>query len=291
MENNNDSFPIDTLANADARIQCILSSRWIKYPAAEHILNRLEELLIHPKIARMPNLLLVSETNNGKTVLINRFCSLHKAYATSGDEKVVRPVVSVQAPPQPDEKRFYHKLLDNLKVPYGMSERTDRLERQAFHVMRSLDTRMLIIDEIHNLLAGSSSRQRAFRNVLKNMANELKIVIVAVGTMEARNAMSADSQTTNRFPPKFLPKWNCDEEYQRLLASFEQTLPLRKASNLAEPTLAERIFTLSEGTIGEISTVVTLAAVEAIRSGEEHINRKTLDRIDYVAPSARRRMQ
>lgn len=291
MENPDDSFSLDPLANADARIRSILSPRWIKYPAAERILNRLEELLVHPKVSRMPNLLIVSETNNGKTVLMNRFCSLHQGYVTLGDEKVVRPVVSVQAPPQPDEKRFYHKLLDNLNVPYGISERTERLEKQAFHVMRCLDTRMLIIDEIHNLLAGSSSRQRAFRNVIKNMANELQIVIVAVGTVEARNAMGADAQTTNRFPPKVLPKWHCDEDYQRLLASFEQTLPLRKASNLAEPILAERIFTLSEGTIGEISTVITLAAVEAIRSGEEHINCKVLDRIDYVAPSARRRMQ
>jgi hypothetical protein len=77
----------------------------------------------------------------------------------------------------------------------------------------------------------------------------------------------------------------------RLLASFERLLPLRKPSALAESALAERIYALSEGTIGEISAVITTAAVEAIRSGEERIDRKLLDRIDYVTPSDRRRVR
>lgn len=283
------------LADTPTRVEFILSTRWIKYPAAERILDRLEELLIHPKIARMPNLMLVGETNNGKTVLVNRFRQMHKPYATLDEEKLVRPLVIVESPPKPDERKFYRKLLDQLNAPYGLSDRVDRIERQVFHVLKHLDTRMLIIDEIQNLLAGSSSSQRIFLNVLKGMANELQIVIVAVGTMEARNAMSADPQMANRFVQKFLPKWHYTEEYLRLLASFERMLPLRKPSSLTGPALAERIYSLSEGTIGEISAVITTAAVTAIRSGEERINGKILDRIvdqmDYVSPSARRRVQ
>ena len=283
---------LHSLAQADTptRIQFINSQRWIKYPAAERILERLEDLLVHPKIVRMPNLLLVGETNNGKTVLVNRFCQLHPPYATTGDEQLVRPVVSMQSPPQPDEKRFYHKLLDQLNAPYRLSDRIDRIERQAFHVMQHIDTRMLIIDEIHNLLAGSSRRQRAFLNVLKNMANELQIVIVAVGTMEARNAMSTDPQMSNRFVQQFLPRWHYNEDYLRLLASFERLLPLRKPSGLTQPALSEQIYKLSEGTIGEISTLITTAAIVAIRTGAEHIDRKILEQVSYISPSDRRRV-
>jgi superfamily II DNA or RNA helicase len=36
---------------------------------------------------------------------------------------------------------------------------------------------MLIVDEIHHLLAGSATRQRQFLNVLKYLGNELKIPI------------------------------------------------------------------------------------------------------------------
>ncbi|GAB3636709.1 TniB family NTP-binding protein [Hymenobacter arcticus] len=276
------------MADTPTRVEFIQSNRWIKYPAAERILERLEELLAHPKIARMPNLLLVGETNNGKSVVLNRFCQLHKPYTTHGDEQLVRPVVTVEAPNKPDEKKFYRKLLDQLNAPYRLADRMDRMERQVFHVMQHVNARMLIIDEIQNLLAGSSINQRVFLNMLKGMANELQIVIVAAGTMEARNAMSADPQMSNRFVQKFLPRWHYAEDYLRLLASFERLLPLRKASGLTESALAERIYEMSEGTIGEIAGVLITAAMAAIHSGKEYIDCELLDQIGHVLPSERR---
>lgn len=44
-----------------------------------------------------------------------------------------------------------------------------------------------------------------------------------------------------------------------------------------------------EGTIGEIITLLTKAAILAIESGEEMINKKILARIDYLSPNERRR--
>ncbi|AWM33970.1 hypothetical protein DDQ68_14950 [Hymenobacter nivis] len=70
------------------------------------------------------------------------------------------------------------------------------------------------------------------------------------------------------------------------MAGFEQLLPLRQPSALAEPESAKNIYTLSEGTIGEISAVITAAVVEVIRSSEERIDRQMLDRIDYAPTSA-----
>lgn len=282
---------LHTIAQADTptRIDFILSTRWIKYPAAELILNRLEELLIHPKIARMPNLLLVGETNNGKSVLLNRFRQLHKPYATPDEEKLVCPLVIVNAPEVPEVKKFYEKLLRQFNAPYRVSERADHLERQVFHIIKHLDVRMLIIDEIQDMMVGSSTKQRIFLNILKGIANELQIVIVAAGTMEARHAMSADPQMANRFVQKFLPKWHYAEDYLRLLASFERLLPLRKPSGLTDPAIAERIYAITEvGTIGEFAGAITMAAIAAIRSGEERITRKMLDQSGYVSPSARR---
>ena len=45
----------------------------------------------------------------------------------------------------------------------------------------------------------------------------------------------------------------------------------------------------SEGTIGEIITLLTKAAILAIESGEEMINKKILTRMDYLSPSERLR--
>src|SRR2546423_1765777 len=67
--------------------------------------------------------------------------------------------------------------------------------------------RMLIIDEIHHVLAGSLLQQHNFLNTIKHLSNELQIPIVGVGTREAFNALQTDPQLANRFEPVFLPRW------------------------------------------------------------------------------------
>jgi hypothetical protein len=50
-----------------------------------------------------------------------------------------------------------------------------------------------------------------------------------------------------------------------------------------------KILGMSEGTIGEVSTILTKAAVLAIRRGTERIDAKLLDEIAYTPPATRRR--
>jgi Bacterial TniB protein len=63
----------------DERIQKLRHPHWIAYPHARRIFDKLEDLLGYPRMHRMPNLLIVGETNNGKTVIVSRFQRLHKA--------------------------------------------------------------------------------------------------------------------------------------------------------------------------------------------------------------------
>jgi len=272
-----------------SRIKFINNNRWIKYPQAEKIIDRLEELLVYPKISRMPNMLIIGETNNGKTILVNKFYKTHQPFVDEKTDKLNIPVLYFQAPPIPDEKRFYHTILDALNVPYRYNDKIEQKENQARNVLEHAKTKMIIIDEIHNILAGNLSKQRAFLNVIKYLANELQIVIVAVGIKEALNAMNTDPQISNRFVPEYLPKWNYSEEYLRLIMSFERLLPLRKPSILASEQLSKKILELSEGTIGEISNVISKAAIEAIKSKKEKIDIEILKNLDYVKPSDRRR--
>jgi hypothetical protein len=53
--------------------------------------------------------------------------------------------------------------------------------------------------------------------------------------------------------------------------------------------LAQKILVLSEGTIGEISALLTCATLAAIESGTEQITSNVLDNCGYVAPRERRR--
>ena len=85
-----------------------------------------------------------------------------------------------------------------------------------------------------------------------------------------------------------LPRWELDELFLRLLMSFERMLPLKEASNLHEMTLATRLMSLSEGYIGELSQLLSAAAVHAIQSGREKIDGKVLDEIRWTSPSQRK---
>lgn len=225
----------------EERILKIKSERWIGYTRGQLILDKMEDLLKHPPSHRMPNMLLVGETNNGKTVLVNRFCKRHQPYLLEERNGIIYPVLYIQAPPIPDEKRFYNIILDKIAAPFRLNDRVEKKQFQVIEMFSTMNIKMLIIDEIHHILAGSQSKQRAFLNVIKFMANELQIVITAVGTKEAFNALSTDPQLSNRFDPFIIPKWDMNDEFLRLLTSFEAVLPLKERSNLIEESLAIKI--------------------------------------------------
>jgi type II secretory pathway predicted ATPase ExeA len=271
------------------RLDRIRRPRWIGYTRAKTLLDKLDDLLTHPKTHRMPNLLIVGDTNAGKTMLANRFVQLHPADKTLGGEAVLVPVLAIQAPPGPDEGRFYNAILEALATPYNPRERVAQQQIQVLRMLKRIGIQMLIIDEVHNVLTGSVTKQRQFLNVLKYLGNDLQITLVGLGTKEALRALQADPQLANRFEPAALPPWQLDQEFQMLLASFERVLPLRQPSGLADETLARKLLALSEGSLGELSVLLTSAAVYAVRSGTERIDEKVLAAIDWVPPSERRR--
>lgn len=277
------------LLSAEDRVQKIRSERWIGYPGAQAILMRMEDLLFHPRTHRMPNLLIVGDTNNGKTMLAQRFKDRHPPEDHPDGDAVQMPVMLIQAPPVPDESRFYNALLEMLFAPYKPSERVDKKQFQAMKLMRAIGLKVLVIDEIHHILAGNLNRQRAFLNVLKYLGNELQISLVGVGTKDAFRALQTDPQLANRFEPLTLPRWEMNHDFQRLLASFELMLPLKQPSNLAEQTMAAKLYAMSEGYIGELSRVLANASIQAIQSGSEHISSKELNSFDWVPPSRRKR--
>ena len=274
--------------DAEARIEWLRRPRWIGYPRAQEVMGKLEDLLRHPREARMPNMLLIGGTNNGKTRLIRNFAQRHLAQENPGGEHVVAPVLYIQAPPSPSEAGFYAGILNTLfeKVP---TSSTDAKRVQVVKVLRGVQLKVLIIDELHNILAGASVKQQQFLNMIKYLGNELQISIVGCGTGDLLRAVSVDPQIQNRFLPELLPKWQMNKEFRQLLMSFERILPLREPSSLHDPVLAAKLLAMSEGLIGELSMLLNLAAIYAIRKGGERITAEVLNACGYVAPSDRTR--
>jgi len=78
-----------------------------------------------------------------------------------------------------------------------------------------------------------------------------------------------------------------NNDFRRLLMSFERMLPLAEPSNLKQMDIAQKLHFMSEGLLGELSTLLTEAAVLAVRSGTEKIDLSVLDEVDYLSPTQR----
>lgn len=269
------------------RVGYIRKPKWFEYAKARETLEKLEDLLEHPQCDRMPNLLIAGHTNNGKTSLVKKFLERYPPCDNPEGGTVKVPVFYMQAPPAPDEGRFYDEILDALFAPYRSTDKIGKKEKEVLRLLKVVDTRMLIIDEIHNLIAGPLTRQYSQLNAIKNLGNNLKIPIVAVGTKEAFRAIHTDDQLSNRFRHVFLDKWQPGTEFIALMKTFEKTLPLKEASNLASREMAKELFRMSEGILGEVATIVSEAAVLAIRQGKEKVTLDSLRQIDWVLPSRR----
>lgn len=192
-------------------------------------------------------------------------------------------------PSEPSVPRFYATLLSALGAPVRPRLRIAELEQLALRLLRQVGARMLIIDELHNVLAGRDASRREFLNLLRFLGNELRIPLVGVGTKDAYMAIRSDGQLENRFEPFALPLWVEGNDTLSLLASFASSFPLRRPSAIATADSARYLLARSEGTIGELARLLTDAALAAVDSGEEAINHRTLTLASFTGPSERRR--
>ena len=228
--------------------------------------------------------------NNGKTAVAEHFLRTHPQHPSENGEHEVIPVLLVQMPPSPTVGRLYAAVLAGLGMPGAMYGRSPDREAVAMRLLRQVGCRMLLLDELHNLLAASGARQRELLNLLRYLGNELRIPIACFGTREAYLAIRSDDQLENRFEPFLLPAWEDGPEFGRLLASFEAVLPLCEPSGLGAPSFRAHVLRRSEGTIGEVAALLAAAMEAALLAGEERIGRTALDTAAYQPPTVRRRL-
>ena len=172
-------------------------------------------------------------------------------------------------------------------APYKARENVSKKQFQVLRLLRAVNTRMLVIDEIHHILVGPTNQQRIVMNAVKYLSNDLQIPLVGVGTLEAVRAIQADPQLASRFHRAELALWRMGREYRKLLASFERMLPLKRPSKLAREPVATKLLAMTEGTIGELSTLLKTAAIYAVRTGVERIDEPVLAGLEWAPPSAR----
>lgn len=276
---------------AAANLSELMRTCWIPYQRADQALHRLEWLIKRPETHRPLGMLLVGETNNGKTTIALRFQTLQdrKLQPEQGyGSDIERPVVYVQTPPRPDVGAFYSGILRAINAPFQETWRWERKQAQVLALFPRLKVKMLMVDEIHNILVGRPQEQNLFLNVLRYLTNELRIPLVAIGIPDALSALQHDQQLGNRLEPFELPRWEPKQAYAKFLAQVFGWFRLDGSQVIPQREFVQRFCFMAEGLTGETWRLVGQLAEAAYNEGEVKIQPRLLDQVSWQRPSDRR---
>ncbi len=260
----------------DLRTREIQSERWVHYPRAKAALVALGRLTAHPRTTRMPSLAIYGDSGMGKTMLMQRFCDDHPPLLDQRKGIERQQVLPIQLAGRPGERQLFAQILHAVGVNQGLRANSVDMQFTVVRLLKAIGLQVLVIDEVHNILAGSAREQRIVLNTLRYLSNELNISLVCFGVTDAREAISGDAQLARRFDELTLTRWSSTPAFEELMISILRNLPLREPSVLSALSL-RRILQITDGLTARIFRLMNDLAIAAIESGTEKITDAAVD--------------
>jgi TniB protein len=242
----------------------------------------------------------------GKTTIATQFGKAHQVRAERrAPAKVLErgfvPVVYISVPPGATAKMVSQEIARFLGLPYTARQNRVEVTDAVCRTLSATGTSLVIVDEIHNLNPRTREGKEASDH-LKYLTDRIAATFIYVGVEVPESGILGGARA-NQIAGRFLlhelePFRLRDAASRRLWAgvitTMEQALVLLKhpPGALAEEHAAY-LFERTAGRIGSLSQLLRCAAVEAITSGQELVDRDLLDRIeiDFAAESAHKRHQ
>ena len=260
----------------DLRIREVQSERWVHYPRAKAALVAMGRLAAHPRTTRMPSLAIYGDSGMGKTMLMQKFCDDHPPLLDPRKGIERQQVLPIQLAGKPGERQLFAQILHAVGVNQGLRANSVDMQFTVVRLLKAIGLQVLVIDEVHNILAGSAREQRIVLNTLRYLSNELNISLVCFGVTDAREAISGDAQLARRFDELTLTRWSSTPAFEELMISILRNLPLREPSVLSALSL-RRILQVTDGLTARIFRLINDLAIAAIESGTEKITDAAVD--------------
>jgi chromosomal replication initiation ATPase DnaA len=233
-------------------------------------------LAAHPRTTRMPSLAIYGDSGMGKTMLMQKFCEDHPPLVDPRKGIERQQILPIQLAGKPGERQLFAQILYALGVNQGLRAGAVDMQFAVVRLLKAIGLQVLVIDEVHNILAGSAREQRIVLNTLRYLSNELNISLVCFGVADAREAISGDAQLARRFDELTLTRWSSTPAFEELTISILRNLPLREPSALTALSL-RRILQITDGLTARIFRLMNDLAIAAIESGVEKITDAAVD--------------
>ena len=224
----------------------------------------------------MPSIAIYGDSGMGKTMIMKRFRDQHPPSFDKSTGALTTPVLAMEMVSRPGERRFYGELLTLLGAPQSPRADITQMEQAALRIMEAIGVQVLVIDEVHNILAGTYREQRIVLNTLRFLSNRLQISLVCFGVNDAREAIGGDVQLARRFEQFTLSRWVANEDFETLVTSILRNTPLHRPSVLTPKSL-RRILQITDGITANIFHVINSLAIEAVVDGSERITDSAVD--------------
>jgi len=252
------------------RLSHVLDEYWVDHRSAMAVQNWMSLLLNTPPRTRPPCLLVAGEPLSGKSTIIRRLLKENVPRLNTKNDIKEYPVVSIEITEDQKPREIYNEILSamDIDVPHSQYTIESVFNPRRANYFELKKVRVLVIDEIHNILLTRPREQRVNLAFIRRLTNLHRFSVMAFGTEVAEHAIILDEQLNTRFFKLRLERWktkaDSQSDFRSFLAGYETLLPFREPSQLSRKEIVELLMEMSGGVVGQVVERIRMAATHAI---------------------------
>jgi len=261
----------------------------VTYPTATRILECFHDLVGESNPLRSQGALLIGDPDNGKTIILRMLQRDLGVMLPPPDSPNHISSIYIQAPVGASRRDLFQSLAEELGIPLSDRSSADRVRAQCIRGIKERGVKVLLVDELHNLISGPDFRRRIILDDFKTISNAVGIPLICAGTMRAYTVIETDDQYLSRLRALLLPRWDLGREYLGLLKCLEREMGVA-AGTFCSHEHSHILWQLSKGLIGRTVRILNGCLKEAIRDGADsiariHIERSGFSDLPWIEPS------
>lgn len=157
----------------------------------------------------------------------------------------------------------------------------DDLLREVASVALAYNLGVLVIDEIQNVSVKRNGGREVMLNFFQNLANDLRLPILLIGTMKAISLLEESFRTARRAAAIGSMQWSlmpCDAQWHALVRTMWKFQWVRNPEPFNED-ISRALHAQSAGVIALATTMFALAQLRTIRDRQETVDAALLHKI------------